>query len=67
MINCPTCGKSHYIEQYTCSTAMYCSIEWKDGEIVSEDNNYHTTTCTCLECHNSFIIHTHRNKITVEK
>jgi len=53
---CPECGKSYYQVLYTASTAMYCPPVYKDGVLVSEDRNHHTTRCKCLECGNEFSI-----------
>ena len=50
IIYCPHCRKCHYKENYTTSTAMGWSTVVKDGKVISEDPNIHTTYCTCLEC-----------------
>lgn len=65
-IKCPNCGCSHYMVNYSTSTAMYSPIVWKDGEIISEDNNYHTDVCSCLECGYDFDIIRHCGEVEVK-
>ena len=50
IIKCPYCGKSHYREGITTSTAIYFQPIWKDGVNINPDKNIHTTECECLEC-----------------
>lgn len=65
IIYCPKCGKSYYQEKYSVSTAMYSPIVIKDGEIISEDPNYHTTYCTCCACGIDFSIRRHKGETEV--
>lgn len=53
-IICHKCGKSHYQELYTTSTAMYCPPVYRNGVLVSSDRNHHTVNCKCLECGSEF-------------
>jgi len=66
-IKCPYCGKCYYSEDYSMSTAMYTPTIIKDGKVVSEDGNIHTTQCTCLECGNKFKIVRHRGETKIER
>lgn len=54
---CSNCGASYYTINHLYSTAKYCPPVYKDGKLVSVDNNYHTYDCTCLACHHNFTTH----------
>lgn len=54
MINCPNCGKSHYIENYFTTTALGWAQEYEDGIPVNSNPNTSTTFCTCCECKHDF-------------
>lgn len=54
IIRCPECGESYYMEDYSTTTALYCPDVYKDGKLVSQDQNKSTTHCTCLHCGNRF-------------
>ena len=66
-IKCPYCGKCYYSEDYNMSTAMYTPVIIKDGKVVSEDRNIHTTQCTCLECGEKFKIVMSCGKTKIER
>jgi len=53
---CPYCNESYYTEKYTMSTAMYCPTVIKDGKVISNDCNIHTTVCECKNCGKEFKI-----------
>ncbi len=53
---CPYCNESYYTEKYTMSTAMYCPTVIKDGNVISNNYNIHTTVCQCLSCYKEFFI-----------
>ena len=65
-IKCPNCGVSHYQEKYHTATAMYCPPIIKDGVVISEDDNYYTTNCSCIACGYDFQIVRHKGKVTVK-
>ena len=69
MIKCPYCGESYYQEGYTVSTAMYCPPIYKNGKLIIEDDNYHTTHCTCLNCGKAFnyVRHKGENYVYIPK
>lgn len=51
---CPHCGKSHYMELYSSSTAVYYPPIYKDGVNINPDKNTTTTYCRCMECGKEF-------------
>ena len=66
IIKCPYCGKSHYYEQRSTATALYCPTEYVDGQLQHcSDSNYYTTQCLCAECNRLFSYTLHDGKITI--
>lgn len=53
-VQCPFCGKSYYMENYTTTTAVYYPPIYKDGININPDRNQSTTYCTCLNCGKEF-------------
>lgn len=53
---CPYCKESYYQGKFSTSTALYCPTIIRNGKVVSEDRNIHTTYCTCLNCGKDFTI-----------
>lgn len=51
---CPYCGKSYYMENYTTTTAVYYPPVYKDGVNINPDRNQSVTNCTCLNCGKNF-------------
>ena len=66
-IICPYCGKSHYIEKYSVSTAVYSPIEFIDSVPYYNDPNQYSTFCTCCECGKSFSYSLYKGNVKVEK
>lgn len=70
LVQCPNCGASHYFENYSISTAIGFSPEWKNGEewknkeYCFNDPNYYTTYCNCAECGSEFFYTKHNGEIT---
>ena len=55
-IKCPNCGASHFRVNSSWSTAMYCPVIVKDGQVISKDHNIITAEYECLECGKIFTI-----------
>ena len=53
-IKCPNCGKSHYIQHYSTTTALGWVQEYENGVPLNSNPNVSTTYCTCCECHHDF-------------
>jgi len=54
MIYCPNCGKSHYVQHYSTTTALGWVQEYENGIPLNSNPNVSTTYCTCCECHHDF-------------
>lgn len=55
-IYCPYCGQSHYsVETSQTTLAGYVPV-YKDGVLVSQDNNITTKSCHCFSCDKDFIL-----------
>lgn len=67
MIRCPYCDESYYEINYSTSTAMYCPTIYKNGEIISQDSNYHNDNCTCLACGKKFGVRRHLDELDIYK
>ena len=65
-IKCPKCGASHFWVNNSVSTTLYSPIEYLDGEIISNDPNYHTYNCTCAECGELFSYTIHQGELYFE-
>lgn len=53
-INCPNCGKSHYVQHYSTTTALGWVQEYENGIPLNSNPNVSTTYCTCCECNHDF-------------
>ena len=51
---CPYCRRSHYIVDCQTFTLLAYPRVFKDGEDVTEDPNWYSFQCHCLECGKSF-------------